>query len=99
MGDWFAPKNSIKTRYDLNVLESYQAVDANGATTTYTYGNCKSAFVSSVSLPLGLSTSQTWNCAGGVQTSVTAHPSGGRKPLLVYRDYRRPTSALDLTSE
>ncbi|MGA8026815.1 MAG: hypothetical protein WB992_06685, partial [Bryobacteraceae bacterium] len=75
----------------------YEAIDANGATTTYTYGNCNNAFVSSVSLPLGLSTSQSWNCAGGVQTSVT--DVNGHTSSVGYSDanYWRPTSTTDAT--
>jgi RHS repeat-associated protein len=43
----------------------------NGAQTTYTYGACGNAFPTSVSEPLSLSRSMTWNCTGGVQvTSV-----------------------------
>lgn len=51
----------------------------NGATTTYNYNNtgspspsCGNAFVTSISEPVGsMSRSFTWDCSGGVLTSVT----------------------------
>jgi RHS repeat-associated protein len=51
------------------------AADVNGATTTFNYSNstatCGNSFPTSVSEPLSLSRSMTWNCTGGVQaTSV-----------------------------
>ena len=61
------------TYYDTG--EVYQATDVNGAQTTYAYaaaGNCAAhTFSTSVSLPLGLSTSQVRDCNGGVVTSAT----------------------------
>jgi RHS repeat-associated protein len=59
------------TYYDTgNVLI---AKDVNGAQTAYSYGtgSCGNSFATSVSEPLSLSRSMTWNCTGGVQTSVT----------------------------
>ena len=69
----------------------------NGAVTTYTYGNCGNSFVSSISLPLSLSTSQTWNCTGGVQTSTT--DANGKTSSVSFADanYWRPTSTTDAT--
>ena len=49
----------------------YQSQDVNGQWTTYTYGICGNSFLTNVSLPLSLSKSFTWNCAGGVMTSAT----------------------------
>lgn len=54
----------------------YEAIDVNGAITTYNYpdatSTCGNAFATSVTPPIsGLSTSVTWNCAGAVLTSVT----------------------------
>jgi RHS repeat-associated protein len=40
-------------------------------TTTYTYGGCTNSLLTSVAAPLSLSRSFTWDCTGGVQTSVT----------------------------
>jgi RHS repeat-associated protein len=47
------------------------ATDVNGAATTYTYGACGNSFPTVVNEPLGLSKSMTWNCTGGLQTSIT----------------------------
>ncbi|MHB8753412.1 MAG: RHS repeat domain-containing protein [Candidatus Acidiferrales bacterium] len=51
------------------------ATDVNGAQTTYNYPNatstCGNAFPTSVTEPLSLSKSMTWNCTGGVMTSLT----------------------------
>jgi YD repeat-containing protein len=47
------------------------ATDVNGAPTTYTYGTCGNSFPTSVAEPLSLSKSMTWNCNGGVLTSLT----------------------------
>lgn len=52
------------------------ATDVNGSqsTVTYTYpdptSTCGNAFPTGVSEPLSLSQSMTWNCTGGVETSV-----------------------------
>lgn len=52
-----------------------QAVDVNGATTTYNYpdanSTCGNAFPTSVTLPIsGLSSSTSWNCNGDVATQT-----------------------------
>jgi hypothetical protein len=47
------------------------ATDVNGAQTTYTYGACGNSFPTTVSEPLGLSESATWNCSGGVELAAT----------------------------
>ncbi len=47
------------------------ATDFNGAQTTYTYGGCTNSFPTSVSKPLSLTQSMTWNCIGGIMTSAT----------------------------
>jgi len=59
------------TYYDTGNVQS--AVDINGAQTTYTYGasSCGNSFVTSISEPLSLSKSMTWNCTGGVTTTAT----------------------------
>jgi len=53
----------------------YQATDVNSAATTYNYSSasasCGNSFPTSISEPLSLSKSFTWNCVGGVRTSVT----------------------------
>lgn len=49
------------------------ATDVNNAQTTYSYGtgSCGNSFPTSISEPLTLSRSMTWNCLGGVTTQVT----------------------------
>jgi RHS repeat-associated protein len=63
------------------------ATDVNGAVTTYTYGSgtsCGNSFATSVSNPLSLSRSMTWNCTGGVQTSAT--DENGQTTTTTYND-------------
>jgi RHS repeat-associated protein len=55
--------------YDTGLV--YKSQDVNGQWTQYTYGACTGAFLTSVSMPLSLSRSMTWNCTGGVMTSST----------------------------
>jgi RHS repeat-associated protein len=59
--------------YDTGLVQT--ARDANNAGTTYNFADatttCGNAFPTSVSLPLSLSRSMTWNCAGGVMASST----------------------------
>ncbi|MBV9269103.1 MAG: RHS repeat protein, partial [Acidobacteriaceae bacterium] len=88
-------RTSSYTHYDTGNV--YQATDVNGAVTTYTYGNCGNSFVSSISMPLSLSTSQTWNCTGAVQTSTT--DANGKTSSVSFADanYWRPTSTTDAT--
>jgi len=71
------------------------ATDVNGAQTTYTYGACGNSFPTAVSEPLGLSRSITWNCTGGVETSVVDENS--QTSSVNYTDpyFWRPNSATD----
>jgi hypothetical protein len=57
------------THYDTGQV--YQATDVNGAVTTFTYGTCGNSLLTNTQLPLGLTTSQTWNCSGGRVTTST----------------------------
>jgi RHS repeat-associated protein len=59
------------TYYDTGAINTY--TDVNGAVITYNYGtgSCNNSYPTSVSLPLGLSLSTTWDCTGGVNTSST----------------------------
>jgi RHS repeat-associated protein len=50
------------------VASSY---DVNGAQTTPSYGACSGFRMTSISLPLSLSRSMTWDCNGDVVTSAT----------------------------
>jgi RHS repeat-associated protein len=72
--------------------------DVNGAQTTYAYGpaGCPNSFPTSVAEPLSLSRSMTWNCTGGVQTSVT--DENGRTSSTTYASdaaYWRPDYITD----
>jgi len=85
------------TYYDTGKV--YVATDVNGAQTTYTYGACGNSFPTSVAEPLSLSRSMTWNCTGGVQTSVT--DENGNKTSTSYTidsNFWRPESATDPTN-
>lgn len=70
-----------------------------GAQTTYNYGtttaSCGNSFVTSISEPLGLSRSMTWNCTGGVITSTT--DENGKVASVSYTDpfFWRPHSVSD----
>ncbi len=60
------------TNYDTGAVQT--VTDTNGAQTTYNYPNptstCGNRFPASVSMPLSLSTSASWDCNGGVPTSA-----------------------------
>ena len=74
------------------------ATDVNGAQTTYTYGACGNSFPTSISEPLSLSRSMTWNCTGGVELTVTDENS--QTTTTAYTDpyFWRPASVTDPTS-
>ncbi len=61
------------TYYDTGNIQT--ATDVNGAQSTYNYPNatstCGNAFPASVTEPLSLTRSMTWNCNGGVMASLT----------------------------
>ena len=65
------------TYYDTGNLKTSTDVSTssttNGAQTTYNYSSasCGNSFVTSISEPLSLSRSMTWNCTGGVLLSLT----------------------------
>jgi RHS repeat-associated protein len=73
------------------------ATDVNSAQTTYTYGSasCGNSFPTSVAEPMSLSKSITWNCTGGVETSVT--DENGEISAVGYTDpyFWRPNSVTD----
>jgi RHS repeat-associated protein len=87
------------TYYDTgNVLT---ATDVNGAQTTYSYGPsaCLNSFPVSVTEPLSLTRSMTWNCTGGVETSVT--DENGKTTSATYStdpDFWRPNQTTDQES-
>jgi RHS repeat-associated protein len=91
--------NKTFTYYDTGTLNT--ATDVNGAVTTYTYGSgasCGNSFVTSVSEPLSLARSMTWNCTGGVELSVT--DENGKIASTTYTDphFWRPASTTDAAS-
>jgi RHS repeat-associated protein len=63
--------NKTYTYYDTGSLKT--VTDVNGAVATYNYasGSCGNSFATSISEPLSMSRSTTWNCTGGVLTSAT----------------------------
>lgn len=79
----------------------YTTTDVNSAQTTYNYANatstCGNAFPSSISEPLNLSRSMTWNCSGVVVTQLTNE--NGNNSSVSYNDhyYWRPASTTDQT--
>ncbi|MFZ0412525.1 MAG: hypothetical protein WAL51_13475 [Candidatus Acidiferrales bacterium] len=77
------------------------ATDVNSAQTTYSYGtgSCGNSFATSVSEPLILSRSMTWNCTGGVETSVT--DENGKTASSAYTDsyFWRTASKTDAASD
>ena len=83
------------TYYDTGNLKT--ASDANGAVTTYSYAgdSCGNSFPTSISEPLNLSRSITWNCAGGVATQIT--DENGNNVSATYADpnFWRPTALID----
>ena len=85
------------TYYDTGSPKTSQ--DVNGATTTYNYSSnaadCQMAFPTSISEPLSLSRSMTWNCTGGVQ--LTATDENNQTVTTSYSDpyFWRPASVTD----
>jgi RHS repeat-associated protein len=73
--------------------------DTNGAQESSNYSaltaTCGNAFPTSISEPLGLSRSMTWNCSGGVQTSVTDENSKTTTTAYSDADFWRPASVTD----
>jgi RHS repeat-associated protein len=85
------------TYYDTGTLKT--SIDVNNATTIYNYpdatSTCGNAFPTSVSEPLSLSRSMTWNCSGGVQ--LTTVDENGKTTTMAYNDpyFWRPASVTD----
>lgn len=87
------------TYYDTGNVNA--ATDVNGAVTTYSYGSgtsCGNSFATSISEPLSLSRSVTWNCNGGVQVSVT--DENGKVTSTTYNDahFWRSSAVTDAAS-
>lgn len=103
------------TYYDTGNLATSTDVSTssttNGAQTTYNYSStnnasCGNSFVTSISEPLSLSRSMTWNCTGGVllsltdengNTSSTAY-SGSNYSNVFWRPYSSTDQAATTTN-
>jgi RHS repeat-associated protein len=72
--------------------------DVNGAQTTYTYGACGNSFPTSISKPLSLSRSETWNCTGGVQLTVVDENNATTTTAYTDAYFWRPASITDPTN-
>jgi RHS repeat-associated protein len=88
------------TYYDTGSPNTSQ--DVNGATTTFNYSSntasCQMAFPTSVSEPLNMSKSLTWNCTGGIATQATDENGQTVSTSYTDADFWRPASATDQTS-
>jgi RHS repeat-associated protein len=73
------------------------ATEMNGAQTTYTYGACGNSFPTSVSEPLNVSQSMTWNCTGGAQLSTTDENNQTTTTAFTDLYFWRPASVTDPT--
>jgi RHS repeat-associated protein len=91
------------TYYDTGTLNTSTDVSTssttNGVTTTYVYASgtpsCNSAFPTSITEPLSLSRSMTWNCTGAVLTGLT--DENNKPSSTSYTDpyFWRPASTTD----
>src|SRR6266567_2644116 len=71
------------TYFDTGKVQT--ATDVNGsAQTTYTYGACGNSFPTSISEPLSMSRSMTWDCTGRVP--LTATDENGKTITDTYND-------------
>jgi len=88
------------TYYDTGVVNT--STDVNGAATAYAFSSaaasCGNAFPTNVSMPLSLTRSMTWNCAGAVQTGAT--DENNQPTSVAYNDpaFWRPTASTDASS-
>jgi len=73
------------------------ATDVNGAPTTYNYGtgSCGNSFPTSISESPSLSRSITWNCIGGVVTSLTDENNHTTSYTYNDADFWRVNAATD----
>ena len=83
--------------YDTGNVQT--ATDVNGGQISYVYNStgCPNSFPTAVNLPMTLSRSMTWNCAGGVMTELT--DENGQPSSYTYNDlnYWRLTAITDQT--
>jgi hypothetical protein len=95
-----ATLNKQFTYYDTGSIKTSIDVNGTSGTTTYNYADnttsCEMAFPTSLSLPVNLSESMTWNCKGGVMTGFV--DANNKSASWTYGDanYWRPTVTSDL---
>jgi RHS repeat-associated protein len=87
---------SRSTYFDTGTRQT--VTDVNGVQTTNVYGpttSCGNSFPTSITEPLSLSRSMTWNCTGGVLTSAT--DDNGKTTTISYVSafFWRPGSVQD----
>jgi hypothetical protein len=91
---------SKSTYFDTGILQT--STDVNGAVTTYNFpdatSTCGNAFPTSITEPLSLGRSMTWNCTGAVQ--LTAKDENLQIVQSTYTDpyFWRPNSSIDQLS-
>jgi RHS repeat-associated protein len=88
------------TYYDTGNLNQF--TDVNGGVTTYNYASgaasCYNSFATSITEPVApLFTSQTWNCAGGVQLTSTDENSQTTTTAYTDHYFWRQASVTDPT--
>jgi RHS repeat-associated protein len=96
------------TYYDTGMRNNSTSADTSSATTcsskpsictTYNYSNstatCGNAFPTSISEPMSLSRSMTWNCTGGVATSTTDPNNNTASSSYSDPYFWRPASSQD----
>ena len=96
------------TYYDTGMPNNSTGVDLSSSTTctskpsictTYHYSSatasCGNAFPTSISEPLSLSRSTTWNCTGAVATQVTDETGNNVSSTYSDPDFWRPASVTD----
>jgi RHS repeat-associated protein len=90
------PKNST----DLSTSSTSTCTSNPSTCTTYNYSStnnasCGNSFITSVSEPMSLSRSITWNCTGGISTQVTDENGNNVKSSYTDPDFWRPGSVYD----
>lgn len=96
------------TYYDTGMPNNSTDVDTSSATTcsskpgictTYNYSSasasCGNAFPTSLTEPMGLSRSMTWNCSGAVTAQVTDENGNNVSSKYTDPDFWRPASVTD----
>ncbi|HEY2459886.1 MAG TPA: RHS repeat-associated core domain-containing protein [Candidatus Acidoferrum sp.] len=92
--------NKTFTYFDTGNIQN--AADVNGALTSYAFSSlaasCGNSFPTGILEPLSLSKGFTWNCIGGVQTSVSDENGKVTTTAWTDPDFWRPSSTTDPAS-